>query len=361
MENLPLSKPMVGGDGDHSYAKNSTYQGGAVDAAKSLISEAIIEKLDLKTLELDTSKTFRIVDLGCSSGPNTFFAVQNIIEAVEQKFLLSEQQNPSALEFQVFFNDHYDNDFNTLFKSLPQSRHYFAVGVPGSFHGRLFPNSSIHFVHSSYTLHWLSKVPREIVDGNSPSLNEGSVKCNRFVKEVIEAYSTQLKNDMESFLNARAQEVVHGGLMSLVIFAIPDGMPFADTRPGVVFGILHSCLTHLAKMGIISEEKVTSFNVPMHNLTPKQLEALIQTNGNFIIERMEKLGNPKKHVLLSSKGFASMMRAILGGFIREHFGNEFVDQIFDHFTTKIEENYSIFREKGLNMVDLFILLKRVVS
>lgn len=113
--------------------------------------------------------------------------------------------------------------------------------------------------------------------------------------------------------------------------------------------------------GIISEEKVSSFNVPMHNLTPKQLEALIQTNGNFIIERMEKLGNPKKHVLLSSKGFASMMRAILGGFIREHFGNEFVDQIFDHFTTKIEENYSIFREKGLNMVDLFILLKRVVS
>nr|POE51928.1 putative s-adenosylmethionine-dependent methyltransferase at5g38100 [Quercus suber] len=29
------------------------------------------------------------------------------------------------------------NDFNTLFKSLPPNRQYFAVGVPGSFHGIL--------------------------------------------------------------------------------------------------------------------------------------------------------------------------------------------------------------------------------
>lgn len=99
----------------------------------------------------------------------------------------------------------------------------------------------------------------------------------------------------------------------------------------------------------------------MHNPTPKQLEAFIQKNGNFSLERMEKLSNLKTNVLHSSKCSASMMRAIFEGFIKEHFGGEFLDQIFDHFTTKIEENHSILGEKGSNMIDLFLLLKRIIS
>lgn len=103
--------------------------------------------------------------------------MQNIIDSVELKF---QHECPAAIEFQVFFNDHSDNDFNTLFKSLPQSRSYYAAGVPGSFYSSLFPKSSLHFVHSSYTLHWLSKVPK--VDGV-----EGSIQTRRFVNEVMEA------------------------------------------------------------------------------------------------------------------------------------------------------------------------------
>ncbi|KAK7849230.1 putative s-adenosylmethionine-dependent methyltransferase [Quercus suber] len=56
----------------------------------------------------------------------------------------------------VFFNDQFSNDFNTLFISLPPNRQYFAAGVPGSFYGRLFPKASLHFIHSSYALQWLS-------------------------------------------------------------------------------------------------------------------------------------------------------------------------------------------------------------
>ena len=78
-------------------------------------------------------------------------------------------------EFQVFFNDHTSNDFNTLFTSLPPERPYFATGVPGSFHGRLFPNSSLDFVHSSYALQILSKVPKELLNKNSAAWNKGRV------------------------------------------------------------------------------------------------------------------------------------------------------------------------------------------
>lgn len=219
-----------------------------MDAAKELIYEAISDNLDLKLLKFDTSKTFQIADLGCSIGPNTFIAVQNIIEAVQLKLLQTDHQNPSALEFQVFFNDHYDNDFNTLFKSLPLSRKYFAAGVPGSFYSCLFPKATLHFVHSSYSLHWLSKVPKELVNQNSPLWNKESARRRRFVKEVAEAYSGQFKNDTESFLNARAQELVPGGLMVITIHAIPDETPLSQTGPGVLADVLGSCLMDLAKM-----------------------------------------------------------------------------------------------------------------
>ncbi|MBA0779036.1 hypothetical protein Gotri_003319, partial [Gossypium trilobum] len=38
----------------------------------------------------------------------------------------------------------------------------FIAGVASSFYQRLFPSNSIHFVHSSYCLHWLSKVDKYI-------------------------------------------------------------------------------------------------------------------------------------------------------------------------------------------------------
>ncbi|KAL9451655.1 hypothetical protein AB3S75_013259 [Citrus x aurantiifolia] len=358
--NLTEAYPMVGRNDAYSYAQNSTYQRGVMDAAKELISEAIADKLDLKILGFDdTLKPFKIADLGCSVGPNTLLAVQNIIEAIELKFQRTTNlhQKPSALEFQVFLNDHSDNDFNTLFKSLPHARKYFAAGVPGSFHSRLFPRSSIHFVHTSYALHWLSKVPKEIVDPCSPAWNKGSIQCSESNIEVVRAYSTQYKNDMESFLNARAEELVPGGLMVLILAAVvPDGIPLSNSYVGVFNNILGSCFNDLAKMGVLSEEKVDSFNLPTYNATPKELEAIIRTNGNFTIEKMEKLSQPRRRI--TANEYASGIRAGIDGLIKKHFGDELVDEIFNYFTTKVEENYSIIEEKIRNVNNLFISLKR---
>ncbi|KAK2990047.1 hypothetical protein RJ640_015438 [Escallonia rubra] len=64
----------------------------------------------------------------------------------------------------------YTNDFNNIFKLLPEFYDmqrkkrgeefgpWFVSGVPGSFYGRLFPSNSLDFVYSSYSLHWLSQV-----------------------------------------------------------------------------------------------------------------------------------------------------------------------------------------------------------
>ena len=111
--------------------------------------------------------SLRIADLGCSSGPNTFFAVLEIVNAVVK---LCKKMGRQIPELQVFLNDLPGNDFNTIFKSVSEfqkdlqkrmgtnAESCFVTGVPGSFYGRRFPSKSLHFVHSSYSLQWLSQV-----------------------------------------------------------------------------------------------------------------------------------------------------------------------------------------------------------
>ncbi|KAJ4707009.1 S-adenosylmethionine-dependent methyltransferase [Melia azedarach] len=355
---LPKSYPMVGGDGPYSYAKNSVFQKTIVDCAKEMVTEGIVEKLDLQSLGFKNSCTFRIADLGCSVGPNTFIAVQNIIEAVEQKYQ-AENKNPSTMEFQVFFNDLDINDFNTLFKTLPPDREYFAAGVPGSFRNRLFPKSSLHIVHCSTTLHWLSKIPDEIVDSKSPAWNKGSIHCNGFAKEVVEAYSAQFKNDMNSFFNARAKELVPGGLMLILISTVPDGVPASNTFEGMHYDFLGSCLYDMAKMGLISEEKLDSFNLSLYFPFYGEFEALIRRNENFTIERMDKFTNPTRKMVSSAEFYSSHMRAGFEGLVKEHFGDQFVEPIFNYYSTKLEENIgSILDAEIHDKIELLVLLKR---
>ena len=213
------------------------------NASKSMIEEAIAEKLDVQAL---STKTFCLADLGCSVGPNTFVAIQHIVGAVERRYLALGLKSHIP-EFQVFFNDHAANDFNTLFASLPTERRYFACGVPGSFHGRLFPESSIHFMYSSNALHWLSRMPDEILDKNSPAWNKGRVHHTGAPYEVAHAYAAQFDKDTRNFLNARAKELVVGGIMVLIMSTLPDGTSPYRSPPRASYDILESCLMETVK------------------------------------------------------------------------------------------------------------------
>ncbi|KAG6647007.1 hypothetical protein CIPAW_07G048700 [Carya illinoinensis] len=126
------------------------------------ITEDAITQLYSSTLP----KSLVIAHLGCSSGPNTLFIVSELIKVVDQ--LRRESRHDQSPEYQVFLNDLPGNDFNTIFKSSPSFQKKmsnqlgasaspcFFTGVPGSFYDRLFPSKTLHFVHSSYSLQWLS-------------------------------------------------------------------------------------------------------------------------------------------------------------------------------------------------------------
>ncbi|OVA04862.1 SAM dependent carboxyl methyltransferase [Macleaya cordata] len=340
--------PMNGGDGRYSYANNSIFQRSGIESSKAIIEEAIVEKLDIE--KLPNTNPFKIVDLGCSVGPNTFIAVQSIIKAVDLKF---KSQAISVPEFHVFFNDHKTNDFNTLFGSFPaERRRYFAAGVPGSFYTRLFPLASLHFVHSSTALHWLSKVPIEVVDIHSPAWNKGRIHYTNAPIEVKEAYSAQFVKDMETFLRARAQEIVCGGLMVILVLGVPNGTRPTQSIPCLLQDLLGSCLMDMAKMGIIDEAKVDEFNSPMYFMSPQEVEALVERNRCFSIERVEVMRHPDCDAQLLS----NTIRAVMEPGIRKHFGSEIIDELFDRYTNKLVDSPSILKS-GTN-TSLFFLLKR---
>lgn len=111
-----------------------------------------------------------VVDLGCSSGPNTFLVVSEVLKVVGNEVgLIRNTADILPLEIQFYLNDLPGNDFNQLFRSLDQfnkkvkeqmssSVPYYVVGLPGTFHGRILPYQSVHFFHSSMSVQWLSQV-----------------------------------------------------------------------------------------------------------------------------------------------------------------------------------------------------------
>ncbi|KAL0424680.1 UNVERIFIED_CONTAM: Loganic acid O-methyltransferase [Sesamum radiatum] len=279
---------MTGGEGPLSYAQNSSYQRAVVDVIKPVIEEEIALKLHIKQLSPNRSMdSFWIADFGCSTGHNSFLAMQ-------------------------------------------------AVGLPGSFHECLLPKAFVHFAFSSWALHWLSQVPKAVADPNSPAWNKGAVFYAGAKQEVYDANSSQYAKDIESFLEARAQELVSGGLMALLV----PGFPIK---------------------GRIREEKIDSFNFPTYYTFPEELKAIIEKNGNYSIERREIFDNPGKYAITSAHARASLYRAVFGELLTNHFGGEIIDEVFDTYRQKLEASPALLLPENDKSIMIFVLLKRRVE
>ncbi|XP_011070668.1 probable S-adenosylmethionine-dependent methyltransferase At5g38780 isoform X1 [Sesamum indicum] len=345
---------MNGGEGPNSYAQNSSYQGGVIDVAKPILEEEISRKLDIKHI----SSTFRIADFGCSTGRNSFAAMQIIVEAIKRKFE-TDGKVMQIPDFQVFFNDKVTNDFNTLFSSLPPQGLYHVTGVPGSFHSRLLPRASLHFGYSCFSLHWLSEVPKAVLDNTSPAWNSGKVHYFGARREVCEEYANQYAKDIKSFLDSRAEELVPGGLMALLVPAVP-----ASWNPNSAYTVLTevyhlgSCLVDMAKKGRFYEDKIDSFNYSVYFPVPQELKAIIEKSDNYIMERMEILDNPGKRSLTGPKERASYLRAVNEGMLVNHFGTEIMDELFDRYTKKLKASPLFSDPNSDKTILIFVLLQR---
>ncbi|CAA0839261.1 S-adenosyl-L-methionine-dependent methyltransferases superfamily protein [Striga hermonthica] len=219
----------------------------------------------------------------------------------------------------------------------PGLGHFFVSGVPGSFYGRLLPSKSVHFVHSSYSLMWLSKVP-EGVEMNKPNIYVAS----NSPKNVINAYYDQFQRDFSTFLKCRSKEVVAGGKMVLTILGRKSDVP-SSKDSGYIWELMAIALQEMVYEGLVEEEKLHSFHIPQYTPSAKEVAILVEKEGSFIINRLEVseitwaacgedfCSSDSSRSGADGYNVARCMRSVAEPLLVEHFGEAVIDQLFKKY------------------------------
>ncbi|XP_027362137.1 salicylate carboxymethyltransferase-like [Abrus precatorius] len=355
---------MNGGTGETSYSSNSLLQQKVISLTKGMREEAITS-IYLSKLP----RCLAIADLGCSSGPNTFFVISEAIKLVDK---LCREKNHQSPEYQIFMNDLPGNDFNNIFKSLGSFKEQlsnemeaeigpcFFTGVPGSFYGRIFPNKTLHFVHSSYSLQWLSKVPEEMEN------NKGNIYMARTSpSNVLKAYHEQFQSDFSLFLKCRAEEIVEGGGMVLTFLGRRSDDP-SSKECCYIWELLAMALNDMVSKGTIKEEQMDTFNIPQYTPSPSEVKLEVLKEGSFTIIGLEVSTVPwnaydnwnsfdsecslsKSPSDIGGYNVTKCMRAVAEPLLISHFGDAIIEEVFGRYQEILTERMSKEKTEFVNV------------
>ncbi|XP_052198060.1 probable methyltransferase TCM_000336 [Diospyros lotus] len=359
---------MTGGVGDTSYARNSSLQKKGSDMVKNITLQTL-QELYLAT----APKSLGIADLGCSSGGNSFAILREMVDAIEEA---SRKVLLSVPEFRVYLNDLPTNDFNSIFKAVPefyrqlrQGRRdggpsIYVAGYPGTFYGRLFPSECLHFIYSSYSLHWLSRIPTALYDEQGSSINKGGIYISESSPPAVsKAYFRQFQDDFSLFLGSRSQELVAGGRMVL-IFLGRIGASHADKGNSFLWELLSRSFAILVSQGEVEKEKVDSYEVHFYAASKDEIEEQVKREGSFEMERLEtfEIGEEVEadggnKILSYGTVVARTVRAIQESMIRHHFGEGIsLDCLFKHYARLVDEEMA---KHEIRPITCFLILRKI--
>ncbi|XP_051144264.1 benzoate carboxyl methyltransferase-like [Andrographis paniculata] len=311
---------MNGGDDALSYANNSGFQRFVISKTWPVLDKTLKEMFD----KTGFKRGFKMIDLGCASGPNTLLVISHIIDTI--KTLCTCDELP---EIEVYLNDLPANDFNNLFKMLPSFhqawKNCFIFGLPGSFYERLLPSSSLHFAYSNYCLQWLSQIP----EGVEKSNKENFIPIKTSPVEVFKAYEQQFRRDFSTFLSKRGEEMIIGGHMVLAFIG----------RNSIDFSSDDSC----GSLRLLAEALV--------DMVAEEVEAIIEQEGSFNVKEFESFKVPWDTNNYEDDDYGKTFDNYRSGeIIASHVRAGFEPLISNHFSNaKIDMNI-LFESKYWNRV-----------
>ncbi|KAH9615640.1 hypothetical protein KSS87_023648 [Heliosperma pusillum] len=300
---------MTKGDGEFSYSHNSNSQNRVFSYVIKPLLESSVKSI-LSNEEMRPMKVMNVADLGCGVGPTPVSLISTVTRTVHNICKELEFNGDDIPQLRIFMSDLPSNDFNLLFKEVIDGQSHdghnengkpscFVMGAPGSFYGRLFPCNSLQLVFSNYAIHWLSQVPRDLYDEVGVPMNKGKiVASDTSHPQVLEAYYDQFQEDFTKFLKCRSNEVVANGYM-----------------------------------GIIEEEKLDTFNLPVYFPCKEEIKEIVSKEGSFAIEHLEvvydDVQNEIKNAELGAEFLAKVARSINESLISYHFGAHVWDDLYD--------------------------------
>ncbi|KMT14984.1 hypothetical protein BVRB_3g064890 [Beta vulgaris subsp. vulgaris] len=312
---------MKEGTDETSYAKTSYIQKQVLSLTKPMREKAIKE-----FYYREQPTTLCIADLGCSSVElSNLSPVFGLLETVENA---RRELEKGPQEYQIYLNDLPRNDFNTIF--------------------RLFPSNHLHFIHSSYSLHWLSQVPKGIEDNN------GNIYIAKTSPpHVLKAYYEQFERDFWTFLRCRSEEVVAGGMMVLTLMGRKSTEPYSK-KSCLIFDMFAAALNDMVVEGLIEEDKLNTFSIPIYTPSEEELGFMVEKEGSFNLNQVlitevnwkpnEQYKNPYDKSS-DHANFTNCMRAVAEYLLISHFGEAILEEVFRRYEKMVK--ISMAKEKNV--------------
>ncbi|KAJ0097077.1 hypothetical protein Patl1_28975 [Pistacia atlantica] len=141
--------------------------------------------------------------------------------------------------------------------------------------------ATLHFVHSSYSVHWLSKVPENLEN------NKGNIyMAKSSPPSVHKAYLEQFQKDFSLFLSLRSEEIICGGRMLLTFIGRSVADPWSKDCC-YLWELLTKSILELVDEGLVEEsELVHSICHFIHHMQRK-LREIVENQGSFNLEKIK--------------------------------------------------------------------------
>ncbi|KAM7266848.1 hypothetical protein ACFE04_009014 [Oxalis oulophora] len=104
---------------------------------------------------------------------------------------------------------------------------------------------------------------------------------------------------------------------------------------------LSKCLNELVDEGLVKEDDIDSFNLPLYTPHEEEVRKIIDVEGSFTIGKLETLqmnhSDPRDGSYFGSdenaigKKFAKLRRALTEPLLASHFGDHIIDNLFSKF------------------------------
>eukprot|EP00897_Mesotaenium_endlicherianum_P008848 jgi/Mesen1/7992/ME000425S07191 len=392
---------MEGGLAENSYAAQSKVQRMMWAQAAPLLLDELKESFHLLNSK-NKDRIFHVADLGCSSSVNTILQMNCVTEVLHHchsAFLMSSQPDQRMqdskvgnMQIMAYFSDLPSNDFNTLLRlfpappqssrQLPPEMHsnsscdistvnfhkilsevmtsdrppsnarFFAAGVSGSFYSQLFPSQALHLAMSSTALHFLSRVPDLLTSGKLE--NKGRIRPPSSVigGPVREAFCAQAHDDLCTFLRMRANELVSGGLLWMLMLG-DCGEDFPDVNVDAWQALIEE--------GKLSQDSLDKFNMPFYDRSPEDIQAAVDAvNGLFSVKVLKMIEysdffEPALAPEAKAKQIAGMLLAVMRPTVRAVIGEEGAEAFSNKMLEQTQQQPQRFLSAKLDSVAVVLL------
>jgi len=241
-----------------------------IDGATRLVVDAIHRIPDPD----DPTRPFTLTDMGCADGGTSLDMVRSAAAAVRARW-------PRRAVW-VVYADQPRNDYNSLFQlihGLTPNRTYMdeiedvhVLASASTFYRQIVPTGTLDLGFSATAMHWLSRKPCDLAQ---------HVHAVGARKPELRTFAEQGRQDWETILLQRAEEMVPGGRLVLVNFCKDEAGCYLGNTSGVnMFDTFNALWKRFADQGIVSSHEYLNMTFPQYYRTVEEFtQPLLDQRG----------------------------------------------------------------------------------